>query len=730
MEGINKFKDSIKPVGIDGTKIIMNQLMNCIYKIKINGRFETGFFCKIPFRKEAMKALMINYHVLNEKYLKENKILNLTLNNDKENLIIDLRIAREIYFNKAFDMTLIELKEKEKINEYLELDDNLFLDNAKRKYKDKSIYILHYPEGKEAKVSYGKLLDNIGQFNIIHNCITDIGSTGAPIINLTSNKLIGIHYKNTNNYNVGTLLEFPLKNLIIKKEKQKTNINKKDYKIIKELGKGGFGRVYQVLRKSDNKYYAIKVIPIKDETNEKIKNFENEAEILSKFNCDNIVKYYGSSKDNNNIYILMEYCESDNLRSFINKYMNNNMLIEENILCNIIKQICMGIKIIHNKKIVHRDLKPENIFINGKINIKIGDFGISKQLDLYKSYALSKSKLGTDYYISPELLDIGIYNEKTDIYSLGCIIYELFNLSIYFNDKLSKEIKTINTNIYNNKWQILIDSLLQSDYNKRFDINQVIHFLENELNIKDNKIIGEINIKKMVVGKYIRIINSFENAKREGKWKDLYDDWKYENEKEIKGGVEIKVNGKIFEFSYYYKFIREGKYIIEYTFENNLTKTCYMFDGCDLLTNLDLSNFNTHNVTNMSCMFCNCKSLTNLNLSNFNTQNVTDMRSMFNNCISLTNLDLSNFNIQNVTDMSWMFYSCNSLANLDLSNFNTQNVTDMSYMFSFCGSLTYLNLSNFNTQEDTEISDMFLGCDSLKKEKINTKDNKILKSFK
>ena len=73
----------------------------------------------------------------------------------------------------------------------------------------------------------------------------------------------------------------------------------------------------------------------------------------------------------------MEFCSGDNLRNFINKNMNNNTLIEENILYDIIKQICIGIKEIHDKKIIHRDLKPENIFITDNMNIKIGDFGIS-----------------------------------------------------------------------------------------------------------------------------------------------------------------------------------------------------------------------------------------------------------------------------------------------------------------------------------------------------------------
>ena len=86
-------------------------------------------------------------------------------------------------------------------------------------------------------------------------------------------------------------------------EKDLLIINNTKFKIIKELGQGGFGKVIQVLNKSDNKDYAIKIIPIKNETKNKIKEFQNEADILSKFNSNNIVKYYGTSKDNNNIYL-------------------------------------------------------------------------------------------------------------------------------------------------------------------------------------------------------------------------------------------------------------------------------------------------------------------------------------------------------------------------------------------------------------------------------------------
>ena len=314
MKKEKKIIGALEPVNIDSTSKILEQLRKCICKIKLKGEYGTGFFCKILFGKETMKVLMTNYHVLKEKNLKENKKLNLLLNDEKEVLIINLEIERKSYSNKDYDVTLIELKEEDKIKDYLELDDNLFQDNAEIIYVDKSIYILHYPNGNEAKISYGRL-NNINEGNIIHNCSIDNGSLGSPILNLQNNKVIGIHKECLIpfNYNMGTLLKLPLKDFIDKqlmKEREIITIKNKEYEIVKELVKNEYGKIYQVLK--DNKYYAIKVIPIRDEIKNKIKSIEKKAEILSKFNCNNIVKYYDYSKDNNNIYILMEYCDGDN----------------------------------------------------------------------------------------------------------------------------------------------------------------------------------------------------------------------------------------------------------------------------------------------------------------------------------------------------------------------------------------------------------------------------------
>ena len=120
-----------------------------------------------------------------------------------------------------------------------------------------------------------------------------------------------------------------------------------EYKMIEKLGEGVYGKVIKVKNESNNKFYAVKEIFIKNKLKDEIEIIQNEANILSKFNSKNIVKYYDSYKDKDKFYILMEYCTGKNLRDFISE---NKALIEENILYNIIKQICIGLKEIHQKK--------------------------------------------------------------------------------------------------------------------------------------------------------------------------------------------------------------------------------------------------------------------------------------------------------------------------------------------------------------------------------------------
>ena len=237
----------------------------------------------------------------------------------------------------------------------------------------------------------------------------------------------------------------------------------------------------------------------------------------------------------------------------------------------------------------------------------------------------------------------------------------------------------------------------------------------------------------------IRIINSYEECKRELLIGERENDYEFQNEEELKENCQIKIDEQIIPFSYLHKFNEKGKHVIQYSFFKNPTKINHLFCLCKSLKFVDFTNFDSKNVVNMSNLFSTCTKLNKVKFTNFNTQNVTNMSFVFDNCISLQFLDLSSFDTNKVTDMSFMFDSCQSLLRINISNFNTQkvdkmngmfsnckdlkeinlsnfdtrNVRNMSWMFTGCISLTYLNLSNFITKEDTDTTAMFYGCNSL-----------------
>ena len=199
-----------KPVTIEGTMKILEQLKNCICKIENKNGKGTGFFCSIS---EKIKVLITSNHLVDEEIIKEDKEIKVSINDDKEHKIIELE-NKKIYTNKEYDIAIIEInKEKEKINNYLELDKRI-MEQEKININSESIYTLQYLNsisGTKAVVSYG-IINNIDGYNIKHYCCTEHGSSGSPIINLLNNKIIGVQKEIAKNkiYNNGILLKYPI----------------------------------------------------------------------------------------------------------------------------------------------------------------------------------------------------------------------------------------------------------------------------------------------------------------------------------------------------------------------------------------------------------------------------------------------------------------------------------------------------------------------------------------
>ena len=213
---------------------IMEQMEDCICKI-IGKNKGTGFFCKIPFPDDdtLLPVLITNNHIIDQNILDfSNEIPLIFKDGEREEKILNLK-DRMKYTNPKYDTTIIELKNRDNISKYLELDeiilnDILFKKNKIQKYREETIYIIQYPEGKLSS-SYG-IIEGIFEnemYNFIHKCSTRNGSSGSPILNL-NNKIIGIHKeKGGGNYNFGTFLNYPIKAFIEAYSPEITDRNKK-----------------------------------------------------------------------------------------------------------------------------------------------------------------------------------------------------------------------------------------------------------------------------------------------------------------------------------------------------------------------------------------------------------------------------------------------------------------------------------------------------------------------
>jgi len=179
------------------------------------------------------------------------------------------------------------------------------------------------------------------------------------------------------------------------------------------LGRGSYSKVYLGYN-SNNEKCAIKIIASYGLNNSTKDKLLDEANILKSLNHINIIKLYDIYEDNNNIYIILEYCEN-NLQNIINN-------TTEQQAKKYIKQIVEGLYYLQNKNIVHRDIKPANILIKNNI-IKICDFGFAKSIN--SNDFMMDTICGSPLYMAPEILFKTKYSSKSDLWSLGIIIYQM-----------------------------------------------------------------------------------------------------------------------------------------------------------------------------------------------------------------------------------------------------------------------------------------------------------------
>ncbi|KAL8579164.1 hypothetical protein ACOMHN_010748 [Nucella lapillus] len=198
------------------------------------------------------------------------------------------------------------------------------------------------------------------------------------------------------------------------------------YETVQRLGLGACGAVYLVRHVHTKRLFALKKIEIDERRKTKTQQAVlKEASILSGLRHPHIVLFHDSflPEDQRHVCIIQDYCEGGTLADRIHEATNKNSPLAEKQIMQWFIQILMAVQYIHSKKVLHRDLKTENIFLTKNNTVKIGDFGISKILD--NTIDVAKTVVGTPSYLSPELCEDIPYNSKSDIWALGCLLYEM-----------------------------------------------------------------------------------------------------------------------------------------------------------------------------------------------------------------------------------------------------------------------------------------------------------------
>ena len=252
------------------------------------------------------------------------------------------------------------------------------------------------------------------------------------------------------------------------------------YRKVKVVGKGSFGFALLVQRTDDRKLYIMKIIDVTKMDQKQKEEALNEVHVLKAMRHPYIVTYRESFMDKRCLCIVMDYADGGDMYRKIAKQKQLGKGFPENMILDWFVQICLAIKHIHDKKILHRDLKTQNVFLTSKGEVKIGDFGIARVLQ--HTYDCAQTAIGTPYYLSPEICQEQPYNQKSDIWSIGCILYEMTTLRHAFdaNNMKGLVVKILKGNYpaipscYSQNLRNLISDMLQNDPHRRPSVKKIL----------------------------------------------------------------------------------------------------------------------------------------------------------------------------------------------------------------------------------------------------------------
>ena len=579
---------SPEPVSLEGTKNILNQMNKCVCII-YNDCEGTGFFTKIPFNNKLLPVLISNYHILNENDIKNNKKILINLNKEIRSIEIDEK--RKRFTNEKLDITIVEIKEEDNIKEYIELDDNImdyFKFNKKENpnyinkiYCNKSIYILNYQEGNDIVASYGQP-PKLNDMEINHKCSTKEGSSGAPILLIKNQKLIGVHYGSSNIYelNKGTLIIYA----IIEFQKIKNNLL-----VIDKEGK---------IKDNEIKNYIIGEFDIKEENKDiRIINSYEQRRKENKY-----IKDLGKEYENEEEIKKCEIRINDEIIPFCYYYKFNKKgkykikyIFQENVTkIDFMFSLCLSLTNINLSNFNTQNVTNMSCMFYGCLYLE--------NIDLSYFSTQNVTNMSGMFCRCSSLTNINLSNFNTQ---------NVINMSDMFSECSSlKNINLSNFNTHNvtnmtdmfNECSSLTNIDL-SNFNTQNVINMSGMFIGcsslTNIDLSDFNTQNVVNMSSM-----FNKCSSLTNI-----------DLSNFNTQNV-----FDMNGMFYECS--------SLTNIDLSNFNtqNVTNMSGMFCRCSSLTNINLSNFNTQNIYDMSCMFKECYKLKKNNVIAFDKKFLSEIK--------------------------------------------------------------------------------------------------------
>lgn len=199
---------------------------------------------------------------------------------------------------------------------------------------------------------------------------------------------------------------------------------------MREIGSGSHGTAILV-KDGDGKLCVLKSIDISDMDARERRDAVNEVRVLSSLRHPYVVSYKESFLENNLLCIVMDYADGGDLYQRISRTRKAGQTFSEQQVIRWFTQAVLGLKHMHERMVLHRDLKSKNLFLTSSGRLRIGDFGIAKVLD--STTAFAKTAIGTPYYLSPEICEERPYSWSSDVWAIGCILYEVCALRVPFD---------------------------------------------------------------------------------------------------------------------------------------------------------------------------------------------------------------------------------------------------------------------------------------------------------